>query len=232
MRADCHFPVTIAVCSDIAIGKEVNNPKPIIGENVIFTITASNIGTTSFHNVSISEMLPSGYQYVIATVSSGDYNSINGVWNISDIAAGATEKLMLTAKVMGIGDYLNIAYLSASTPTDYNPDNNRAEATVVPVGVIIYNAVSANGDGLNDYFKIEGLEHYPDNTVEIYNRWGAKIYETKSYGLNNNVFRGISNGKLTIKKEKQVPVGTYFYILRYKSNEGSRIEKSGYLYVN
>ncbi|MCC9074333.1 DUF11 domain-containing protein [Flavobacterium sp. F-65] len=226
-----HFPVTIAVCSDIAIGKVVNNPKPSVGENVIFTITASNIGTESFQNVSISEMLPSGYQFVNATASSGDYNNISGIWNVSNIAAGATQTLTLTAKVMGTGDYLNIAYLIDSTPTDHNPDNNRAEAAVVPVGIIIYNAVSANGDGVNDYFKIDGLEHYPDNTVEIYNRWGVKIYEADGYGLNDNVFRGISAGRATMKKGQVVPAGTYFYILRYRLNAESRIEKSGYLYV-
>ncbi|MEA9412536.1 gliding motility-associated C-terminal domain-containing protein [Flavobacterium sp. PL02] len=227
-----HFPVTIAVCSDIAIGKVVNNPTSTIGENVIFTITTTNIGTGDFKNVSIDEMLPSGYSYVMATTTSGNYNSVNGVWNLPVLAAGTTETLTLTAKVLETGDYLNVAYLKDSTPTDPNPDNNRAEAAVVPTGIVIYNAVSANGDGLNDYFKIEGLQHYPDNTVEIYNRWGVKIYEANGYGLNNNVFRGISEGRSTVKNGDIVPAGTYFYILRYKTNTESRIEKSGYLYIN
>ncbi|MDA6071055.1 gliding motility-associated C-terminal domain-containing protein [Flavobacterium sp. AC] len=227
-----HFPIAITVCSDIAIGKAVNNPTPTIGEPVIFTITATNIGTSDFQNISINEMLPSGYSYVIATTTSGNYNNTTGVWNLPVLNAGKTETLTLTAKVLETGDYLNIAFLSSSTPVDPNPDNNRAEATVVPTEIVIYNAVSANGDGLNDYFKIEGLQHYPENTVEIYNRWGVKIYEANGYGLNNNVFRGISDGRTTIKKGEVVPEGTYFYILRYKTNTGSGIEKSGYLYVN
>ncbi|MFH6959302.1 gliding motility-associated C-terminal domain-containing protein [Flavobacterium aquidurense] len=227
-----HFPVTIAVCSDIAIGKVVNNLTPTIGEQVIFTVTATNIGTSDFQNVSIDELLPSGYRYVIATTTSGTYTNANGIWSLPVLTAGKTETLTLTAKVLETGDYLNVAFLSSSIPADPNPDNNRAEATVVPTGIVIYNAVSANGDGLNDYFKIEGLQHYPDNTVEIYNRWGVKIYEASGYGLNNNVFRGISDGRATVKKGETVPQGTYFYILRYKTNTGSRIEKSGYLYVN
>jgi uncharacterized repeat protein (TIGR01451 family)/gliding motility-associated-like protein len=227
-----HFPVSVSVCSDIAIGKTVNNPTPTIGENVIFTITATNIGTSDFQHVSIDEMLPSGYSYVISTTTSGTYNSSNGVWNLPVLDAGKTETLTLTAKVKGTGDYLNIASLNASTPTDPNQDNNRAEASVTPTGVIIYNAVSANGDGINDYFKIEGLEHYPDNTVEIYNRWGVKIYETNGYGSNDNVFRSISDGRATVEKGNVVPAGTYFYILRYQTNAETRIEKSGYLYVN
>jgi uncharacterized repeat protein (TIGR01451 family)/gliding motility-associated-like protein len=227
-----YFPVSVSVCSDIAIGKTVNNPTPTIGENVIFTVTTINIGTSDFQHVSIDEMLPSGYSYVISTTTSGNYNSSTGVWNLPVLAAGTTETLTLTAKVKGTGDYLNIASLNASTPTDPNPDNNRAEAAVAPTGVIIYNAVSANGDGINDYFKIEGLEHYPDNTVEIYNRWGVKIYETSRYGANDNVFRGISDGRTTVQKGNIVPAGTYFYILRYQTNAETRIEKSGYLYVN
>jgi len=227
-----HFPIAITVCSDVAIGKMVNNPTPTIGEQVIFTVTATNIGTSDFQNISIEEMLPSGYSYVIANTTSGNYNNTNGVWNLPVLTSGKTETLTLTAKVLETGDYLNVAFLSSSTPVDPNPDNNRAEATVVPTGIVIYNAVSANGDGLNDYFKIEGLQHYPDNTVEIYNRWGVKIYEANGYGLNNNVFRGVSDGRSTIKKGEVVPEGTYFYILRYKTNTGSGIEKSGYLYVN
>ena len=227
-----HFPVTITVCSDIAIGKRVNNPTPTIGEQVIFTVTATNIGTNDFQHVNIDEMLPSGYSYVIATTTSGTYNSTSGVWSLPVLTSGKQESLTLTAKVLEKGDYRNIAILSSSTPEDPNPDNNSAEATVVPTGIIIYNAVSANGDGLNDYFKIEGLHHYPDNTVEIYNRWGVKIFETNGYGSNDNVFRGISDGRTTVKKGEIVPEGTYFYMLRYKTNTGAGIEKSGYLYVN
>ncbi|WP_205627548.1 T9SS type B sorting domain-containing protein, partial [Myroides marinus] len=72
------------------------------------------------------------------------------------------------------------------------------------------------------------------NTVEIYNRWGLKVYDTKSYDSAGNVFRGYSDGRVTIDKGEKLPTGTYFYIVNYeyKDKSGSRmIKKSGYLHL-
>lgn len=101
--------------------------------------------------------------------------------------------------------------------------------------IIIYNLVSSNEDGLNDFFKIDGLtDCSADNTVEIFNRWGVKVFETVNYGINNNVFRGFSNARATISPNELLPIGTYFYLLNIKyKNKGSfqNIKKSGYLFL-
>ncbi|WP_396189420.1 gliding motility-associated C-terminal domain-containing protein, partial [Flavobacterium sp.] len=73
----------------------------------------------------------------------------------------------------------------------------------------VFNAVSPDGDGLNDTFKIEGLECYPNNTVEIYNRWGVKVYETSSYDNFDNSFKGFSDGRTTMSRSEKLPTGTY-----------------------
>jgi gliding motility-associated-like protein len=99
-------------------------------------------------------------------------------------------------------------------------------------GIVIYNAVSPNGDGLNDYFNIQGLDKFPDNTLEIYNRYGVKVYETTNYGANGNWFRGISEGRVTINKGEGLPTGTYFYTLKFKMPDGDYKDKAGYLYIN
>ena len=38
-----------------------------------------------------------------------------------------------------------------------------------------------NVDGFNDVFHIDGLENFPDTKLQIYNRWGKKIYESNNY---------------------------------------------------
>ena len=102
--------------------------------------------------------------------------------------------------------------------------------------IVIYNAFTPNGDGLNDYFFIDGITNYPNNTVEVYNRWGVKVFETKNYDSSGNVFNGYSNGRTTIDRNEGLPTGTYFYILNYKY-EGQgitprTIKKAGYVYIN
>lgn len=98
--------------------------------------------------------------------------------------------------------------------------------------IVIYNALSPNGDGLNDYFKITGLEKFAENSLEIYNRYGVKVFEATDYGTNENWFRGISQGRVTLNKGDGLPTGTYFYVLKVKSLNGTYKDKAGYLYIN
>ncbi|CAI2767912.1 Ig-like domain-containing protein [Flavobacterium collinsii] len=230
-----NFSVTVnpfsgTVSSDIGLKKTVDNTTPDVGQQVVFTITAENLRTNEVKDIIISEKLPSGYEYVTSKVSSGNYNAGSGIWTLPALQIHEDQTLAIIAKVKGSGDYLNIAYLKASNPVDSNEANNRAEASVTAQGVIVYNAISPDGDGLNDYFKIDGLDRYPNNTVEIFNRGGVQIFKTSNYGSNANVFRGISEGRVTIDKQRGVPTGTYFYVLRYEAH-GTMNEKSGYLYV-
>lgn len=100
--------------------------------------------------------------------------------------------------------------------------------------IVIYNAVSPNGDGYNDYFIIDNIERFPNNTVEIYNRWGVRVFETNNYNSTGNVFRGISEGRVTVDKKSLLPTGTYYYIINYEyiDENGTRmVKKAGYLHL-
>ncbi|WP_338648448.1 gliding motility-associated C-terminal domain-containing protein [Flavobacterium sp. KS-LB2] len=104
--------------------------------------------------------------------------------------------------------------------------------------VLVHNAFSPNGDGINEKFIIDNIDDtvcYPDNTVEIYNRWGVLVFETKGYNNTSNAFDGISGGRSTVQQSSGLPTGTYFYILNYTSvdNDGKIIsnKKDGYLYL-
>jgi len=83
----------------------------------------------------------------------------------------------------------------------------------------------------DSYFRIENIELYPENTLRIYNRWGVLVYEVNGYNNTNNLFKGISNGRLTIQEEEELPPGVYFYTLDYLDSSVAK-SLSGYLYVN
>ena len=101
-----------------------------------------------------------------------------------------------------------------------------------PIGFEIFNGITPNGDGSNDYFRILGIENYPDNQLKIYNRWGVLVYESEQYGQGNNLFYGISEGRATFQKDKELPSGTYFYILTFTGTNPGKDSYSGYLYIN
>ncbi|WP_068845941.1 gliding motility-associated C-terminal domain-containing protein [Flavobacterium chilense] len=105
--------------------------------------------------------------------------------------------------------------------------------------ILVHNAFSPNGDGINDFFKIDNIDEttcYPENNVEIYNRWGVLVFETDNYNNTSNAFDGTSRGRTTIKKSDGLPAGTYFYIITYKSLDGNNViqnnKKEGYLYLS
>jgi hypothetical protein len=96
--------------------------------------------------------------------------------------------------------------------------------------IIIYNGVSANNDGLNEFFAVVCLEYFPDNNVKIYNRAGLLVYEQDFYDMHNadKRFIGISNKGASIIGT-ELPIGTYFYVV--DKNDGSKA-KVGYLELN
>lgn len=135
----------------------------------------------------------------------------------------------------GVADVVNRTVTTAVEVTGYGVFTLARVKTINPDCVTIYNAVTPDtADNLNDYFLIDCLENYPDNSVEIYNRWGVKVFGTKQYDTKGNVFRGYSDGRVTIDGSKKLPSGTYFYILTYKVPEGIGTHtkrKAGYLYL-
>jgi gliding motility-associated-like protein len=98
--------------------------------------------------------------------------------------------------------------------------------------LVIYNGVSPNNDGKNDSFEIKNIELYPDNTVEIYDRWGRVVYETKGYNQHNNEFIGKAEGETKYEQGKDLENDTYFFVIKYKTDNGVEKSKTGYLYLN
>jgi gliding motility-associated-like protein len=78
----------------------------------------------------------------------------------------------------------------------------------------IPNAFTPNGDGINDFFEIVGIDRYPGNSITIVNRWGNKVYEAKNYGIDTYpvFWDGFANTGSTFLG-KELPTGTYYYIL-------------------
>ncbi len=101
--------------------------------------------------------------------------------------------------------------------------------------ITVHNGLSINNDGINDFFLIEGIECYTNNTVKVFNRWGVLVFETERYDNDANTFKGVSQGRVTVSPNKKLPTGTYYYVINYEYEGNGSIEKlehSGYLYIN
>ena len=89
--------------------------------------------------------------------------------------------------------------------------------------IVIYNVLTPNGDGINDTWVIEGLAAYPDNTVQVFDKWGDMVYEKTNY---NNDWGGKG-------KSGEVPDGTYYYLVKLNAAnlKGGGNVWTGYLMV-
>lgn len=90
-------------------------------------------------------------------------------------------------------------------------DGNCTASDTISVKILrpitIPNAFSPNGDGVNDTWGIPNLADYPNAVVEVFNRYGQPVYRSFGY---TKAWDGTLNGK-------ELPVGTYYYIIDPKS---------------
>lgn len=96
------------------------------------------------------------------------------------------------------------------TPITFKIQVNPAQTSVVGASaVLIPNTFTPNGDGINDTWDIKNLESYPKATIDIFNRWGQKLYASIGYPV---PWDGTNNGK-------ELPVGTYYYLINLKNGQ-------------
>lgn len=69
----------------------------------------------------------------------------------------------------------------------------------------IYNTISPNGDEVNDVWTVNNIESFPNNDLQIFNRWGEKVFNTTGY---NNNWGGTNNDK------EPLSAGAYYYVIR------------------
>ena len=85
------------------------------------------------------------------------------------------------------------------------------DSIIVVVGVMVYDGISPNGDGYNDFWEIEDIDRYPDADIEVYNRWGSLLFSSKGDTYNDNKWDGTHEGS-------PLPIGTYYYIINLNNN--------------
>jgi len=79
-----------------------------------------------------------------------------------------------------------------------------------PEDIIISKAVTPNGDQWNEYFTITGIDLCGFTIdLQIFNRWGAKIYASKNY---QNNWNGTVH-KNSFGNADKVTTGTYYYVI-------------------
>lgn len=96
-------------------------------------------------------------------------------------------------------------------------ESNIVQVTSPSELIVIPNAFTPNGDGLNDTF-IPKLRAVSSFQMEIFNTWGEKLYVTSS--LESNGWDGTHKGQLA-------PAGNFLYRITYSTLDGQSVTRSG-----
>lgn len=165
--------------ADLSLTKSVSNATPNVGDNVTFTITASNGGPDSATNVSVSDALPAGVTFVSDSPSQGTYSSSTGIWTVGTIASAGSAALQLVGSVDSIGTKTNTAQISAAdqADTDSTPNNNiaseddQASVSLTPqvIDLSLTKAVdnATPNVGTNVTFTVSASNAGPDSATNV-----------------------------------------------------------------
>jgi len=97
----------------------------------------------------------------------------------------------------------NSTYYVSRVNGQCESERTAAQITINLSAIDIPNAFTPNSDGKNDYWKINNAQNYPQAIVQVFTRYGQKVFESKGYSV---PFDGTYNGS-------KLPAGVYYYIL-------------------
>lgn len=121
VRDDDSHTVTV-ICqpaeADLEINKTSSTLNPQCGDQISFTITVKNNGPDASQGIFVSDILPTGANYISDNTSQGVYNPNTGLWNVGDLNSGATATL--TINVIVDCDEVNSGVFDLGVAKDYN----------------------------------------------------------------------------------------------------------------
>ena len=209
-----------------------------VGETITYSFKATNTGNVTLTDVRIEDLLPgivmSGSPFSLAV---GATNSVAyiGVYTLkqSDIITGSvSNQATVSGKTPAYPAFPALTMVSDKSDDSSIVEDDTTVVTTDGCVIEVFNGMTPGNDGVNDVFYIRGIECFPNNSIQIFNRWGIVVFDKTGYNNTDRAFRGLSDGNLTVAKSEELPVGTYYYVFKYTDNASMSYEKAGYLYIN
>lgn len=148
------------------------------------------------------------------------WNKSSNQWVIigNSAISGDLTQGFVTSQTFVPSDYAAITFGTIPLPTETFAVDNPTLGNYF---------LSPNGDGINDFLVIDGMEESPNNSLRIFNRYGQKVFEQVNY---TNQFRGVANtGSMIPNQAQGLPEGVYFYLV---SLDDLELEYTGFLFLN
>ena len=132
---------------DLALNLVADNTTVPLYAPVNFTLTLSNDGASTAHNIKVDFKLPQGFGLTSSFASQGQYNSWTGVWTLGQLAVGASATVQVAANLNTANPPAYFAQVTAAQENDVDssPNNNAGPTPVEDDEAAV--TVSAGGSG-------------------------------------------------------------------------------------
>jgi len=188
-----------------------------VGNNYSGNIQLSSPGAANFNLAMPTSSVTPAILAIIADNKTKTFGAVNpqltatyiGFVNFETPAILTTQALLSTTAttISPVGQY-PISVSGAASP-NYTINFINGILTIEPTeqSIVIPNTFTPNADGINDTWDIKYLDLYVNCSVDIFTRWGQKVYSSIGYSIPwDGTYKGSA-----------LPVGTYYYIINLKN---------------
>ena len=209
------------VTVDIEIKQTVDNAQIQLGEQFSYQIYLYNNSGNEAHELHAQVTLPRAVKYA-SFQSNGNQSIVYNPskhqvdWRLDQLKPYSSEMIYILVDAKEAGFAQSFSSVSVREKDHYLP-NNKDSVSVHIVAFKIPNVFSPNGDGVNDFFEIVGIQQFKSNQLTIFNRFGNVVYDQKEYA-NQWTAEGLADG-------------TYYYILKLDAESGKSQTFKGYITV-
>ena len=185
--------VPVAVLSPITVNLQTTGS---------VSITVADVNTGTYDNCGIANMT------IFPSTFTCDDLGVNQVlFTVTDIHGNKTQAVVLvTVELSGID-------------LDFDQVDDACDSEVNTTQAVVPTGFTPDGDQYNDLLVIPGLEAYNQVTLEVYDRFGNKVYEQAQYANDWDGTSSVTGAAL--------PDDTYYYILTL-----DQLVKQGFIYIN
>ncbi len=154
----------------------------------------TNHSPSAAYDVKVFEDIPGSLKLVKTSASKGSYNKKTNIWTIGKLESGSSETLLITTKVLRIGNITNPVDVTSSTP-DKDKSNNRANDTIEGYAIVdleitvksdksqyrvgdkIIWTVTVKNHGPCDTHEVTAIDHLPSTVKFVSYKASKGVYD-------------------------------------------------------